>query len=182
MYIFNWSLSCGTFPEKWKHSIINPPLKKPPIQLDNLRPVSITPIISRRFERLVYDFYLKDRYLNIVDPHQFGFRKFGSTASLIIKIQNFINKMQHQNFDYVRIFSIDLSKAFDKVQHYNILTCLQNYEFNPYVINRVNSFLSNRCQSVSCDGALSQHRDIETRPRLRDRDSRPICSRPRDLE
>src|SRR5206468_2468968 len=53
-YIFNLSLHSGTVPLQWKKAIINPIPKIPhPSTCSDFRPISLTPILSRIFEKLL---------------------------------------------------------------------------------------------------------------------------------
>ena len=86
-HVFNLTLSCGHPPAAWKHSIVTPiPKVNPPQQLSDLRPISVTPILSRCFEKLFVKhhffpalpcslYYLQD---------QFAFRPTGSTTNALM--------------------------------------------------------------------------------------------------
>ena len=135
------------------------PIPKPGKRIahENMRPISVTNIIARLFERLVYSKYVKASYNTWLPRNQFGFRARGSPEGALISLQNTCRSFYSQGFDYVRIVSIDLSKAFDTVQHRSAIQQLANVRphINPYVINWVADFLCARCLFVSYKTARS---------------------------
>ena len=56
-YIFNKAIMRGIFPDEWKIARVSPLHKKASIGAipDNCRPISTLPVISKVFERIVYD-------------------------------------------------------------------------------------------------------------------------------
>ena len=54
--IFNWSLASGTFPQSWKIARVSPIYKDGNIEdRSNYRPISVLPVISRLFEKIIFD-------------------------------------------------------------------------------------------------------------------------------
>ncbi len=104
------------------------PIKKGDPQLfGNYRPVSTLPIFGKIFEKIIFNrlhSFLCAK--NIIYENQFGFRKNHSTSHAINysvnKILEDLNKNQH----VLGIF-IDLSKAFDTINHNKLLRKLSNY-------------------------------------------------------
>jgi len=58
--------------------------------------------------------------------------------------------------DFVRVFFFDFSKAFESVPHAIVCNKLMSLKMNPYVINWIVSFLSNRKQRVVVDGFVTE--------------------------
>ena len=80
-YIFNHALISAHFPSKWNVARLLPLFKKGPRNLaENYGPISILPSISKIMERIMYD--------QLYENHQFGFRKFHSTASALLDCTN----------------------------------------------------------------------------------------------
>ena len=60
----------------------------------------------------------------------------------------------------MRVLSFDFSKAFDTVSHYILSDKLKATDINPYVINWILDFLSQRKQRVVVDGITTEFIDI----------------------
>ena len=82
----------------------------------DLRPISVTPILSRLVKRLV----VRDLIMSNVSPanlyDQYAFKRTGSTTAALIDLTHTITVMLETN-EYVRSLLIDFSKAFDSVDH-----------------------------------------------------------------
>jgi retron-type reverse transcriptase len=112
-------------------------------------------LVSKPFEKVLYEQlheYLVTREL--LSPRQFGFRKFHSTASALLDSTNewFIN-MDRGLFN-IAVF-LDLQKAFDTINHDILLTKLDLYGLQKPSLNLLGSYLANRTQMCSVNGALS---------------------------
>ena len=124
--VLNKIIEEGASPQSWKISIIRAiPKVKSPRKWKDLRPVAITPILSRLFERVIYKNSMERSYNNHILGNDFGFRNFGSTSNAVIRIQNICSNFHNTNYEYVRIFSLDLSKALDRVPHHLIVNSLK---------------------------------------------------------
>ena len=125
---FNDSMAKGVFPENLKVGKITPIYKKDDKELfENYRPISTLPIFGKIFEKVIYErlySFLISQHL--MTPYQFGFRKDHSTSHAlnysIHHIQEALNNKKH----VLGIF-IDLSKAFDTIDHKILLCKLQHY-------------------------------------------------------
>ena len=90
----------------------------------------------------------------ILYEHQFGFRKFYSTAYSLIEITE---KIKHTIDDgkYGCGIFIDLKKAFDTVNHKILLTKLEHYGIRGNILKWFESYLSGRKQYVFYNGVSS---------------------------
>ena len=156
--VFNASLLKYTVPLLWKEANIRPvPKEQPFTSCNQLRPISLTNIIMRLFERLVYRNELSIVCDNHVDLDQFAYRKgHNSTMALLKSQHNWLD----ENVDFVRIFSFDFCKAFDSVSHRILVSKLRDVDFNPYILNWLISFISNRKQRVVVDDIITEYIDI----------------------
>ena len=160
-HIFNCSLENHTVPDLWKLADITPLPKESNFKnCTQLRPISLTNVIMRVFERLVYRQELSQYVNNFIDFDQFAYRKGHNTTMALIKCQYAWLKWLDSGYDYVRIFSFDFSKAFDSVPHDILCSKLKSLEINPYVTNWIFSFLQDRKQRVVVDGIVTDFLDI----------------------
>ncbi len=117
-HICNLSLMQGVFPNELKIARVVPLYKADNNMLvNNYRPVSVLPVFSKILERLMYNrlyaFIIKH---DIFYKYQFGFQKGHSTnMALIVLVDKIMSALD--NGDIVLGVFIDLSKAFDTVNH-----------------------------------------------------------------
>ena len=127
--IINNSLESGVFPYQCKHAIIRPLLKKQGLDADDLknyRPVSNLQFISKVLEKVMdqqIDEHLNTHSLN--DPLQSAYRKNHSTETATIKLCNDIISGMDSG-ECTVLASLDLTAAFDTVDHDIFLHRLQN--------------------------------------------------------
>ena len=151
--LFNLSLSAGIFPDQWKIDRIAPIYKKG--KSDNYRPISVLPVISRLFEKLVYDQYYHFLVSNrLLYSQQSSFRLLHSVLTCLSKCTNdwYLNI---ENGTYSSVTFIDLKKAFDTVNHEILINKLQLYGVAGKELRWFQSYLSNRKQCCKVNGKLS---------------------------
>ena len=160
-HIFNLSLSSGKCPKALKLAKVIPIYKKDdPSLISNYRPISLLPSISKILEKIVYKRlfnFLRQNKLLI--PHQFGFRKDHSTDYAILhlydKIVNSLSNKEHA----IAIF-MDLSKAFDTIDHHILLHKLNLYGIRGIALSWFTDYLHNRQQYVSFKTQDSQTQNV----------------------
>ena len=161
--IINQSLCTGIFPDKLKKAKVIPLYKKDDNKLfGNYRPISLLSSISKIFERVafnqLYDYFSSN---GLLYESQYGFRKLHSTELAALEFTDRIS----QEMDAKKIpFSIflDLSKAFDTLDHNVLLSKLNYYGIKDTALDWFKSYLTNRTQYVDCNGISSSIREIET--------------------
>ena len=152
LHIINKSIVNGEFPQLLKHAIISPGLKRKTDDPDNLksyRPISNLSTVSKLLERVISD-QLND-YLNINNIYcdvQSGYRKSHSCETLLLKFQDdVINEISRNKF--VAVLLLDLSAAFDAIDHNLLLKKLKSlYGIKGHALRWFESYLSGRTFSV----------------------------------
>ena len=124
--------------------------------INNYRPVSILPVFSKILERLMYN-----RLLQFINKHkilynyQFGFRKgYSTTMALRILVDKIMSALDKGDF-VVGVF-LDLSKAFDTVNHQILLNKLFKYGIRGLALKWFESFLCERKQFVVYNNVKSR--------------------------
>ena len=138
-YICNLSIKTKSFPEKWKEAKVTPILKKGKTDdCSNYRPISVLPIILEKHVFIcLYDF-LQDKKL-LLDT-QFGFRRNHSSQTALIELtEEIYNAIQTGNL--FGLLQLDLSKAFDLINHTLLLEKLKLYHCNADTICWLQSYL-----------------------------------------
>ena len=157
--IVNLSLQLGIMPNKLKHAVIKPLLKKPGLDLvkKNYRPVSNLTFLSKIIEGAVIKQFTEHLSVNrLHDPKQSAYRKFHSTETLLTKIHNdIINNMGKGNVNMLVL--LDLSAAFDTIDHSILIKRLRNmYGITGSALEWFRSYLRDRSQSVVIENHMSR--------------------------
>ena len=155
--IFNLSIISGVYPDILKIAKVIPVFKKgSPTSINNYRPISILSPINKIFEKILYSRLIK--YINkskLLYKYQYGFRKNHSTEHALIELVDQIRSSIGESKMTCGIF-IDLSKAFDTVNHQILLEKLEHYGIRGHALELFKSYLSNRKQYVHIDKCKSQ--------------------------
>ena len=118
------------------------------------RPISVLPLVSKVFEKIIYhqlyDYFQENRLLN---TYQSGFRSMPSTTTALLETTNNWS-INIDNGLLNGVLFIDLKKAFDTIDH-EILRKLANYGVDPNALRFFASYLCNRSQKCTVNGALS---------------------------
>ena len=115
---------------------------------ENYSPISLLPILSKIFEKVIFD-SLYDYFIHndLLTPCRSGFIKGDSCVNQLLAITHEIHKNLDANpsIDTVGIF-LDMSKAFDKVWHNGLICKLQSYGVHSNLLLLLKNYLSNRKQ------------------------------------
>ena len=155
-HLFNYCIAKSVLPETWKLANVTPVFKKGDItNPSNYRPISVTSAISKVFEKIIST-QLAD-YLetnNLLSRNQFGYRRHRSTEDAIVKLvedsKSALNQRRH-----IAVVFLDLSKAFDTVQHDILLHYLGKLKISPCSVSLISNYLSNRKQRVKLGNGYS---------------------------
>lgn len=160
--IFNLSLAQAVIPSCLKSATIIPVLKKSPItSLNDYRPVALTPVIMKCFERLVLR-HIKDYLPSDFDPYQFAYRANRSTEDAIaVALHSALSHLEQQQ-SYVRMLFVDYSSAFNTIIPDILITKLVTLGLPPLTCAWIKDFLTNRPQTVRLGPYLSSTRTLST--------------------
>ena len=156
VHIINNSIDRNIFPDKWKIARVSPvPKIDQPIKLKDYRPISILPVLSKVYERVILyqlcDFIERN---SVYRPNQSGFRKGHSTTTLLLKLRDDIIEAMSKSEVTLSIL-IDYSKAFDTIDHSTLIEKLKKLNFSNSSLKIIMSFLSNRQQFIQVNDKIS---------------------------
>ena len=161
-YLINLSFKHGIVPEQLKIAKVIPIHKKNEKHLpDNYRPISLLSILNKITEKIMYK-----RLINFLNKHhilydyQFGFRENHSTSLALIEIIDNIQKAL-ENGKLVAGLFLDLSKAFDTVDHKILLDKLHHYGIRGLALQWFRNYLDNRKQFTHANGHSSSLKQVK---------------------
>ena len=164
-HIINQSLASGLVPDKLKISKIIPIFKSGNNKhFNNYRPISILPPISKILEKIVCNrlIHFLDKY-DILYRHQYGFRQKHSTIHPILQLMKDIADANDKTTKDVTLsVFIDLSKAFDTINHDILLKKLNFYGIRGVPNSWFANYLSNRKQFTEINNCKSALTNIST--------------------
>jgi len=162
-FIINSSLETGVVPTEWKMAKVIPIFKSGSMaEIDNYRPISILPTLSKILERMVHKQLMKHLEFNaFLAEHQFGFRPNRSTELAVTFFTDLIWKETNGGKATGAIF-IDLSKAFDTISHSILLEKLSRYGIQDNELNWFTDYLFLQKQIVQFKGVLSEPNPVFT--------------------
>ena len=160
--LFNTSLETSIFPDLWKIARVAPIYKEGDKgEKSNYRPISVLPVISRLFERLVYNqLYQHLNSNSLLANEQSGFRTLHPTLTCLLKnTDDWYSGLE--NGQLVGLLLIDLKKAFDTVDHSILCQKLEHYGLLGRELSWFKSYLSCRQQYCSINGFESDLMNIK---------------------
>ena len=132
--------------------------KGEPTDFGNYRPISLLNALSKIYERVVfnqiYEYFVTN---NLFYKSQYGFRTKHSTEDAAIELVDLINQhFEKDNFQQVLTVFLDLSKAFDTIDHDILIHKLSHYGISGTALKWFVSYLSERKQFVQLDDIRSE--------------------------
>ncbi len=149
--IFKESLATSVVPTSFKKSIIILsvlPKNNKPSCLNDYRPVSLTSIVMKVFERLVQS-HISSSIPVTLDPLQFAYRPNRSTDDAISHIlHSSLTHIDSSNGNFARLLFIDYSSAFNTIVPIKLSSKLTDLGLNSSLCDWIQDFLTGRPQVV----------------------------------
>ncbi|KAK3570016.1 hypothetical protein QTP86_009162 [Hemibagrus guttatus] len=160
--IFNTSLETCHVPACFKTSAIVPGPKKTKITgLNDYRPITLTSVVMKSFERLVLS-YLKDITDPLLDPLQFAYRANRSVDDAVNMAFHFILQHLDSPGSYARIQFVDFSSAFNMIIPALLRDKLFQLNVPDSMCSWITDFLTDRRQFVRLGMHVSDLEYIST--------------------
>ena len=156
-HIFNVSLSQQKVPRLWKQAEIIPvPKVSRPKNLNDFRPIALTSLLMKVFEKLVKS-ELLGRTAHALDNMQFAYRAHRGVDDAILTLLNLLFKHLEGNKTHVKLTFIDFSSAFNTIQPHILATRLiEHFQLSQNLVGWILDFLTDRTQRVKVNGILSE--------------------------
>ena len=159
--LVNLSYEKNVFPDCMKIAAIKALHKKDDKNtFSNYRPISILPTLSKIFERSATKQLVEHlEKNNIIRPSQHAYRKGHSTITCLFEVVNYLYKLIDEK-KIAAVVSLDLSKAFDSINHNLLLNKLSSMQLSENSLLWVKSYLSNRKQYTKFKDYISTEQPI----------------------
>ncbi len=164
-HIINTSLLTGIFPTAFKQARVTPLLKKPTLNtslLENYRPVSLLLFIVKTLKQVVFNqvsLFISQN--NNLDAKQSGFRSGHSTETALLSVTEALRIAKANSKPSVLIL-LDLSAAFDTVNHQILLSTLSSLGITGISLRWFQSYLNRRSFKVAWGGEVSTEHQLVT--------------------
>ena len=157
--LFRKCTDSGILPRVWKTANVTALFKNGSKKLPlNYRPVSLTCIICKVYEKLIRSNII-DFLENSINPNQHGFVKNKSCLTNLLETYDCLINLLESGAP-VDLIYLDFSKAFDRVPHYRLLSKLENIGIKGKLLDVIRDFLTDRKFRVSVEGKFSRFKDI----------------------
>ena len=154
-FLFNLILTTGIYPDIWKTTKLCPILKTGDSSfITNYRPIAILCNFGKLLEIIIYE-HIYCEIKSHISPYQHGFMEKRSTISNLTCITQFISDTLDSQ-GQVDVIYTDIQKAFDKIDHFLLLSKLNAIGVSEALLSLLESYLLNRIQSVEYGGYNSR--------------------------
>ena len=159
--LYNKSIKSRNVPDDWRSAIITPIFKKgDKTDPGNYRPVSLTCVICKIMESIIYDIIINHLIINkLLTKRQYGFIRKRSASIQLLTILELWNNTLDEN-GIIHDINMDFQKAFDSVPHRRLLGKLKSYGIIGEVYTWLEAFLKDKKQKVLVNGATSSWHDV----------------------
>jgi len=162
-YVWNLSLKCGRYPQCYKNANLIPiPKTKFAVNAEQIRGISVTPISSRLFEKIIHQKYISPLIIARGDVNQFAFKKCRSTLDALAVFYNYIvTWIDRKDISAVHCISIDFSKVFDVLNQEIAYNKFSKFIDCNYLKHWLYDFSKNRKQRLVWKNKPLDYSDID---------------------
>lgn len=157
----NLSVTQGIYPNLLKKALIRPIFKQGShYDYTNYRPIAILSVINKIVEKAIVE-----QVSNFLEKHkhiseaQHGFRKGRSTATALTKFTDYVNEALDGGQQVLVVF-IDFKKAFDTLEHEQLLQAMDECGIRGPTNQWFRSYLTNRTLKTSISGVCGEEADV----------------------
>ena len=157
--LFNQALTTGEFPSNLKNSDVTPVFKQNNRLIkENYRPVSVLPIISKVFEKLMQN-QINLHIKSFLSSYLCGYRKsFNSQHALISLTERWRKSLDNKGYEGAVL--MDLSKAFDTLNHDLLIAKLHAYGFDIKTLKLLRNYLTKSWQRTKVNSSFSRWSEL----------------------
>ena len=139
--LFDYSTEKTDFPQNLKVADITP-VYNDPLDKTKYRPVSVLPVVSKIFERIMQK-QIDEFIVSFLPPYLCSYRKGFNTQHALFKlVENWRKSLDNKGF--CGVILMDLSKGFDTLNHDLLIAKLHAYGFQHDALKLLHSYLSKR--------------------------------------
>jgi len=162
-HIFNTCLLHHVFPSCWKQSFVIPIPKRACVtDHSDLRPISILPLVSKIFEKILSSQLTRHiQHFNILPKTQSGFRRGYSCTSALTNITDDILRNADEG-SVTALVLLDFSKAFDTINHDLLLSILRYIGLGEGPVALFESYIKDRYQKVVISNISSDYAPVRS--------------------
>ncbi|KAI8126735.1 putative RNA-directed DNA polymerase from transposon X-element [Lucilia cuprina] len=159
--LYNRIMTTGVYPHDWKLAVLTPIPKpgKNQSQIDGYRPISLLPVLSKLFEKI-----LAKRFWKLtkgqISKLQHAFIPRHGVHSICHQLEEILRR-NLGNGKHSLVLSEDLEKAFDRVISSSVIMELHRWGVPVQILQLVKSFLENRRITVKVDGYFSSTYNLD---------------------
>jgi retron-type reverse transcriptase len=130
-----------------------------PSEISDFRPISRLPSLAKVLEKILCKKYIVPYVADKVDDSQFAYIPGSGKGAVTALTSMQLHILRHLDScsGGVRIAAVDLSKAFDRINHSTVVKACLKFCLPKEIILWIISYLSDRRQCVSVDGSSSTY-------------------------
>ena len=158
--LFNRIYNTGHIPDELAKSIFIPLPKKPKaMECGDYRTISLMPHVTKLLLKVILE-RMKKKIGEEVSETQFGFKSGSGTREAIFCLNNAIQTYHEKEKEIYACF-IDYAKAFDSVQHEEIIQCLERAGIDGKDIRTITNLYWHQKAAIKSQGEPSSYIEIK---------------------